>query len=60
MIFYVVQRGDGEAVSPADAIDPKYGQLLRLAVASGVESLAYRALVTPEEIRLTERLPVIL
>jgi DNA-binding sugar fermentation-stimulating protein len=26
---------------------------------SGVEALAYRALVTPEEILLTERLPVV-
>lgn len=59
VIFFTVQRGDGESVSPADAIDPEYGRLLRLALANGVEALAYRALVTPEEIRLTERLPVI-
>ena len=58
VIFFVVQRGDGNAVAPADAIDPEYGRLLRQAVASGVEALAYRALVTPEEIRLVERLPV--
>jgi sugar fermentation stimulation protein A len=58
VIFFVVQRGDGNAVAPADAIDPEYGRLLRLAVASGVEVLAYRALVTPEEVRLVERLPV--
>lgn len=43
----------------ADAIDPEYGRLLRLALDNGVEALAYRALVTPWEIRLTERLPVI-
>lgn len=60
VIFFVVQRGDGDGVAPADAIDPEYGRLLRLAVKSGVEALAYRALVTPEEIRLTERLPVFL
>jgi len=59
VIFFTVQRGDGAAVSPADAIDPEYGRLLRLALDSGVEALAYRALVTPQEIRLTERLPVI-
>ena len=58
VIFFVVQRGDGNAVAPADAIDPEYGRLLRQAVAQGVEALAYRALVTPEEIRLVERLPV--
>lgn len=60
VIFFTVQRGDGNSVSPADLIDPEYGRLLRLALANGVEALAYRALVTPEEIRLTERLPVIL
>lgn len=59
VIFFTVQRGDGQSVSPADAIDPEYGRLLRLALENGVEALAYRALVTPEEIRLTERLPVI-
>ena len=59
VIFFTVQRGDGNSVSPADLIDPEYGRLLRLALENGVEALAYRALVTPEEIRLTERLPVI-
>ncbi len=60
VIFFTVQRGDADSVSPADLIDPEYGRLLRLAVDNGVEALAYRATVTPEEIRLTERLPVIL
>ena len=59
VIFFTVQRGDGTCVSPADAIDPEYGRLLRLALNSGVEALAYTALVTPEEILLTERLPVV-
>ena len=59
VIFFTVQRGDGASVSPADAIDPEYGRLLRLAMKSGVEALAYRALVTPQEIVLTERLPVV-
>jgi sugar fermentation stimulation protein A len=59
VIFFTVQRGDGQSVSPADSIDPEYGRLLRLAMNSGVEILAYRALVTPEEIVLTERLPIV-
>lgn len=59
VIFFTVQRSDGHTVSPADLIDPEYGRLLRLALENGVEALAYRALVTPEEIRLTERLAVI-
>lgn len=60
VLLFTVQRGDGQCVAPADSIDPEYGRLLRLALENGVEALAYRALVTPEEIRLTERLPVIL
>ncbi len=59
VIFFTVQRGDGCSVSPADLIDPEYGRLLRLALENGVEALAYRALVTPQDIRLTERLPVL-
>jgi len=60
VIFFVVQRADGEAVAPADGIDAEYGRLLRLAAAKGVEVLAYRARVSPAEIVLTHRLPVIL
>lgn len=60
VIFFTVQRGDGAGVAPADTIDPEYGRLLREAVKNGVEALAYRAKVTPEAIRLTERLPVFL
>jgi sugar fermentation stimulation protein A len=60
VIFFVVQRGDTDQVSPADLIDPEYGRLLRLAVNSGVEAIAYQASVSPEEIFLTRRLPVVL
>ncbi|HEY6873995.1 MAG TPA: DNA/RNA nuclease SfsA [Geobacteraceae bacterium] len=60
VIFFTVQRGDSEAVAPADSIDPEFGRLLRLAVASGVEALAYRARVTPQEIFIDLPLPVTL
>ena len=59
IIFFTVQRGDGASVSPADDIDPEYGRLLRMAMQNGVEALAYRAVVSPVEILLTERLPVL-
>jgi sugar fermentation stimulation protein A len=59
VIFFTVQRGDAASVSPADTIDPEYGRLLRLALANGVEALAYRANISKEEICLTQRLPVI-
>ena len=57
--LYCVQRGDVEEVRPADGIDVEYGRTLREAIAAGVEVLAYRARVTPTEIRLAERIPVI-
>lgn len=59
VIFFCVQRGDVEAVRPADEIDPLYGRTLRLALDAGVEALAYRARVSPEEVVLEKPLPVI-
>jgi sugar fermentation stimulation protein A len=56
---YCVQRGDVREVRPADGIDHEYGRTLREAIAAGVEVLAYRARVTPQEIRLAERIPVV-
>lgn len=57
--LYCVQRGDVKEVRPADGIDHEYGRTLREAIAAGVEVLAYRAKVTPSEIRLAERIPVV-
>jgi sugar fermentation stimulation protein A len=57
--LYCVQRGDVREVRPADAIDRVYGETLREAIAAGVEVIAYRAMVTPDEIRLAERIAVV-
>lgn len=57
--LYCVQRGDVREVRPADGIDHEYGRTLREAIAAGVEVLAYRARVTPGEIRLAQRIPVV-
>ncbi len=57
--LYCVQRGDVDEVRPADAIDPEYGETLREAIAAGVEVIAYRARVSPREIRLAQRIPVV-
>ncbi|NJC88283.1 MAG: DNA/RNA nuclease SfsA [Desulfuromonas sp.] len=59
-VLFLVQRGEAETFTPADAIDPEYGRLLRAAVAGGVEALAYQTLVTREEVRIDRQLPVIL
>lgn len=60
VVIFVVQRADGNGVSPADAIDPLYGTLLRDVAREGVELLACRALVSTGEITLSELLPLFL
>jgi sugar fermentation stimulation protein A len=58
VIFFLIQRGEATAFAPADAIDPEYGRLLRQAAEAGVEVLAYKSVVTREENRLGERIPI--
>ena len=59
-MLFVVQREDCRVMEPADDIDPLYGRTLREAAAAGVELLAYRARVSPRELRLERPLPVVL
>ncbi len=58
VMFYLIQRSDGDGFAPADDIDPTYGKELRRAVAHGVEVFAYRADVSPEAIVVVERVAV--
>lgn len=58
VIFFCAQRGDVNEVRPADAIDPRYGETLREALAAGVTALAYRAVVEPRTLRLQDPIPV--
>ena len=59
MLFCVQHTGVNE-VRPADHIDQKYGEALRVAVEQGVEVLAYQADIDEQEIILIKQLPVIL
>ncbi len=59
VIFFCVQRGDVQAVRPADEIDPLYGKTLRRALSAGVEALACRALVRPDGVTLNKPVAVI-
>jgi sugar fermentation stimulation protein A len=56
-LFFLVQRMDAESFSPADHIDPGYGQALRRASATGVTILVYQAEVTPQGIEVVRPLP---
>lgn len=60
VLLFCASRSDAKSVEPADSIDPAYGKALRKAARSGVQILAYRARITTREVRLVERLPVLL
>lgn len=50
VMLYFINRGDCTQFAPGDSADPKYGQLLRSAIASGVEVLPCRFEVSPQGI----------
>lgn len=58
VIFFLIQRPDATRFTPADDIDPAYGETLREVVAMGVEIEAWRARVTERWIGLEAALPV--
>ncbi len=57
-MVYIVQRGDGRVLRPADSIDPLYGETLRRVLQNGVRAVAYRTEVTPEAVSLEEAIPI--
>ncbi|MBF0422348.1 MAG: DNA/RNA nuclease SfsA [Magnetococcales bacterium] len=58
MILYLVQRDDCTHFSPAADIDPLYADALRRAIAHGVQALSVSCRVTPEEITVSDVLPM--
>ena len=58
MVIFVAQRSDVDTFSPADSVDPEYGQAFRDALARGVEVLSFRAKVTRKGIELHDKLPL--
>lgn len=60
VIFYLVQRMDGEQFKPADHIDPEYGRMLRQVVEAGVEAVACDVKIDLERIRIHRSVPIVL
>ena len=58
-LVFCVQHNGIRRVAPADEIDPAYGAALREALAAGVEIIACRARVGPQEINVEKVLPVL-
>jgi len=59
IIFFLVQRMDAKAFTPADNIDPAYGKELRKAKNSGVEIIVYDVIIDLEKIVLGKKIPQI-
>lgn len=60
VLLFVVQRGDCDSVSPAEAVDPAYAETLRRVAKEGVELAAVSARVSAARIRMEGMLPVLL
>lgn len=59
VLFFAVLHTGIDTVAPADAIDPRYAETFREALAAGVEVLAYAASISDSGLALQRRLPVL-
>lgn len=59
VMVYLIQRSDARALRMAADIDPAYAAGLASATKRGIEALAYKCDITPEEIRVTDQVPLI-
>jgi sugar fermentation stimulation protein A len=52
VMLFLIQRGDAKRFALARDLDPAYAEAFRLAVAAGVEAMAFACRMSPEEITL--------
>jgi len=52
VLFFCVQHTGAQVARPADEVDPRYGKLLRDAIAVGVTVLVWKTTIQPTEFRL--------
>ena len=57
-MVFCIQRNDVSEFRPAQEIDPVYAQTLAFSLEQGVEILAYKAVVAPDEIFLQSPVPI--
>src|SRR5690606_31884191 len=58
VMVFLIQRADAQRLDPARDIDPIYGEAFDMARAAGVEMLAYRCRLSPEEIVVDCAVPI--
>jgi sugar fermentation stimulation protein A len=59
VMIYLIQRGDAKRLSLARDVDPNYGIAFDAAAAAGVEMIALRCRLTPEEILIDRPVPIV-
>ncbi len=59
VMLFVVQRSDAERLAIAGDVDPAYGAAFDLALAAGVEMLAYGCRLSVDEIVIAGAIPVV-
>jgi len=57
-LLFVVQFEKAEGFSPNNVTDPDFASKVKEAKNAGVEILSYRCFVTPDEVRITDKIPV--
>ena len=55
--LFVIQRTDCDSFAACDDLDPVYAKGLRDAAEAGVEVLCYRCDISPDEVRISRRIP---
>ena len=60
VMFYLVQRGDCNRLSIAGDIDPNYAEAFIAARKVGVEMLCYGCRISPEAIKITRKLEIVI
>ena len=60
VMFYLVQRGDCNRFSIAGDIDPNYAEAFFAARKAGVEMLCYGCSISPEAIKITRKLEIVI
>jgi sugar fermentation stimulation protein A len=59
MMVYLIQRSDARRLALARDVDPGYGAAFDAAAAAGVEAIALRCRMSPEEIVVDRPVPIL-
>ena len=59
VMVFLIQRGDAKRLALARDVDPAYGSAFDAARAAGVEVMALRCRMSPEEIVIDRPVPIV-